>query len=649
MQIACPQCSIQYDLDPRLLPPAGASVQCTRCGLVFTATPSGSVFVPGQSPSPQPARPAVGTTTQVFGSPYAASKQGAPNLQTTQVFGAVPAPPSAAASPQGDDASERTPAFGSPTAGVPLAPGGKTQVFGAPSFPPQPPSASTTQVFGSAAVAAKAPMPTTTQVFGAVSAPPQPPSASTTQVFGAPPLPPQPPSASTTQVFGSAAVAAKAPMPTTTQVFGAVSIPSSPAAATTQTFGSAEIQAAQKAMQGAAPAPGKDLSAVPWLAEPGPVPTPARSQTGARPAPASPAPSLELPEEPVALPGPALPPLPPEPEVERSGPIAVPRRPPSLDLPPELVVPQRTGSAKPVPEPASGGGKERLLIILAAVVALGLTAWLSYPVWANRGSELPVEALAAKDEAVSLMRRDDSASRAQAITELNALVIQYPKFTEAQAELVVALALQLDDAKVELEWIRQEEARSQKEISQLELSKATADWAGRVNVRRQNLIRLGEQRRPLEVTAGNLTKQLEQAADVIRAAPETEPSADVAARLKAQAIYQGVSASAEAITLAERLRKVEPRPHWSVLTLAEYALNARSPPGALPEIVDALAQVRTQDPTFLRAYVLGARLALRQKDPATAQTLLDAVLALNPNHTLARTLQKWAASTEPAP
>jgi hypothetical protein len=47
--------------------------------------------------------------------------------------------------------------------------------------------------------------------------------------------------------------------------------------------------------------------------------------------------------------------------------------------------------------------------------------------------------------------------------------------------------------------------------------------------------------------------------------------------------------------------------------------------------------------------VLGARLALREKDPVTAQTLLDAVLALNPNHSLARTLQKWAASTEPAP
>ncbi len=121
------------------------------------------------------------------------------------------------------------------------------------------------------------------------------------------------------------------------------------------------------------------------------------------------------------------------------------------------------------------------------------------------------------------------------------------------------------------------------------------------------------------------------------------------ARVKAQAIYQGVSGSAEALALAERLRKVESHPHWSDLAQAEYALNAHSPPAALPDVVDALAQVRQQDQTFLRAYVLGARLALRQKDPATAQTLLDAVLALNPNHTLARTLQKWAAATAPAP
>ncbi|WP_224246198.1 zinc-ribbon domain-containing protein [Hyalangium gracile] len=720
MQIACPQCSSQYDLDPRLLPPSGASVQCTRCSQVFTATPSGEVRVAG--PVQSPARSSVGTKTGVFGSPMqGASRQGPPNTQTTQIFGVVP--PS---TPAPDEAP--TPPAGTPIPGTHLQPGGKTQVFGAPGAPAASPS--TTQVFGAAAVAAKArgtgtgaasqsspatttqvfgalPQPsplTTTQVFGAPTPPPESSPATTTQVFGAPPPPqsspatttqvfgappppqsspatttqvfgapavaakappatttqvfgaasvppPPPPSASTTQVFGAGAVAAKAPPATTTQVFGAASVPGpSPTSATTQTFGSTEVQAARKAMETAAPAPGADSHSAPWLAEPAPSPMPPRSVTRERhPTGPQAAPPVELPEEPVGLPGPALPSLPQETELERSGPIAASRRAPALELPPELIVPERPGSARSASEPSSGGGRERLFIILAAVVALGLTAWLSYPVWRNQGAELPGDAVSAKESAASLLRRDDAASREQAIRELTSLVGRYPKYTEAQAELVVALALHLDDLKVELEWVHQEEARLRKEISQLELAKATVDWPSRVNARRQELATQGEQKRSLEAAATDLTKRLDQSLAVIRLAPETEPAADVVARVKAQAISEAVNGTPQAVALAERLKKVEARPHWSVLALAEYGLNAGTPPSALATVSEQLAQVRERDPTFLRAYVLGARLALRQKDPSAAQALLEAVLAFNPNHALARKLQKWAADTAPTP
>lgn len=300
-------------------------------------------------------------------------------------------------------------------------------------------------------------------------------------------------------------------------------------------------------------------------------------------------------------------------------------------------------SARRAPE-AAEGGRERLLLILGAVVALGLTAWLSYPVWRNQGSELPPEAMSAKDQAVSLLRRDDVASRQAAIEQLGALVGRYPKFTEAQAELVVALSLQLDDVKVELEWIDTQERQLQEEISELQLTKSPADWQGRVNLKSEELAALGLQKRPLAATVAELSKQLEKRLGVIRAAPETEPSADVVARVKAQAVYESVQGTPQALALAERLRKVESPPHWSALSRAQYGLNARSPPGSLPELAEALQQVREEDTTFLRAYMLGARLALRQRDPATAQTLLDTVVALNPNHALARQLQKWASS-----
>jgi hypothetical protein len=321
-----------------------------------------------------------------------------------------------------------------------------------------------------------------------------------------------------------------------------------------------------------------------------------------------------------------------------------------IELPPEMLAPSRPGRRGEAPEAqASGGGKERLLLILAAVLALGLTAWLSYPVWRDRGSELSPEVLAVKDRAVSLLRRDDAASRQQAIEMLRGLSAQFPRFTEAQAELVVALSLQLDDLKAELEFLGLEEQRVQRELGALELAKSPADWQSRINARRQEMAALSAQKQPLDAAARELVKQLDQRMPAVRAAPETEPSADVVARLKAQAVHEGVRGNAQAIALSERLEKVESPPLWSIVTRVEYGLNAPSPPNALPDLSDALARVREQDKTFIRAHVLGARLALRMNDQATARSLLSTVVALNPNHTLALKLQKRATSDTSTP
>jgi len=653
---------MQYDLDPRLLPPSGASVQCTRCGFVFTAMPTGEVVVPNQAQGPQagPAskageapRPAVGTTTRVFGSPYAVpSKPGGPGTQPqgtslpplgkTQVFGAAPQPLPAAANTQ---------VFGAPSIPGKAPSVATTQVFGAASIPQQPPSspATTTQVFGAASVPQQPPSSpaTTTQVFGAPAMAPKAPSPATTQVFGAASIPqPQPPSPATTQVFGAAAVAAKAPSVATTQVFGAASVPPpQPTIATTQTFGAAEVQAARRAVESADPPPSSDSAPAPWMAEPGPAPAPPRSVTSERPSVVPPAPSIELPEEPAELPGGALPPFSPEPAVGRSGAFAASQRSAPIELPPEMLAHGGAESPKPAAKETSGGGGwERVLLILGALVAVGLTAWLSYPVWRNQGSELPAEALTARDQAVSLLRRDDAPAREQAIALLRSLVEKHPKFTEAQAELVVALSLQLDDVKAELELINLEEKRLEKEMDALSLAKSTADWEGRIRIRKEELRALNAQRQPLDAAIAGLTTQLQAPLTFIRAAPETEPSSDVVARYKAQAVYEGVLGNPQAIILADRLDKVESPRLWSVVTRVEYGLNAPSPVNALPPLADELAQVRQQDKTFFRAYVLGARLALRQNDPDSARTLLDTVVALNPNHTLARKLQQGAAA-----
>lgn len=172
MQIACPNCHTRYALDDRLVPAGGAPVQCTRCGLVFTAQHG----VDAQGEVPQPAS----SGTLAFGS---AARTAGP--VRTEAYGKSP-PPSAS-----------TQVFG---AGAPSAagavPGG---------------GAGHTQVFGSGG-----PEPARTRVFGAGAAAPRVPAAPSgaarTQVFGgtpaagapAAPPPPEPPPSMRTQVFGGA-------------------------------------------------------------------------------------------------------------------------------------------------------------------------------------------------------------------------------------------------------------------------------------------------------------------------------------------------------------------------------------------------------------------------------------------------------------
>ncbi len=660
---------MQYELDPRLLPPSGASVQCTRCRFVFLALPSGEAVIPSEV-----SRTSNSSSTQIFGNPYLQQQQqeqaaATPRATKTVGSGVQPAripvakPGSGFAQagatedtsatlvygtrgkPPSEEAPARTPERGSATVGAAPASPGKTQVFGALPARPPPSPASTTQVFGAPSLP-QGPAPTTTQVFGAVQVPPSAPA--TTQAFGAASLP-----------------ATKPPSPTTTQVFGASSIPgAAPKAAgsTTQVFGAGAVRAAVEKEAGrTGSSPKAREEGVPWMAEPGASPSAPRGESGERRAAGSSSGPVPVPpEEPVVAPprAPVPPPqasapisaplnLPPEPLPERGGGTGPSRRLPAFDQAPDMF--DRIEREGPPRAAETGGGKERLLIILAAVVVLGLTIWLTYPMWRAREAGLPPEAQRAKDEAVALLRRDDEASRDQAITRLRSVVAQYPKYTEAQAELAVALVLKLDDVKAELELISKQSKRLSEEAQRLSAARASADWVNRVNAARAELENLKTQSQPLSAAVAELTKQVEASQEIVRAAPETEPAADVVARLKAQAVYAGVKGEEHALTLAGRLRKVENPAQWSAIVQAEYGLNASSPQASREEWSQSLQQVRERDRTFIRAYVLGARLALLEQDPATARALLATAEALNPNHTLARKLRAWASASSEAP
>jgi len=226
VQIACPNCHTRYALDDRLVPAGGAPVQCTRCGLVFTAQRGEAPGAPAQQNAPtgtlpfgSAARTAGPIRTEAYG-------QSPPPSASTQVFGSG----QAASAPPAAQSAGRTQVFGAGEAA-------RTQVFGgAPAARPQPAPAAAqrTQVFGAGEAAR-------TQVFGG-SAPPAPVS---------PPRPSPDPAAARTQVFGGAATrpgpGAEIPPHLRTQVFGgagppAPAPPAPPPAMRTAVFGGAAAE-----------------------------------------------------------------------------------------------------------------------------------------------------------------------------------------------------------------------------------------------------------------------------------------------------------------------------------------------------------------------------------------------------------------------
>ncbi|WP_255203293.1 hypothetical protein [Myxococcus sp. AM011] len=639
----------------------------------YTAVPDttqtfGAVPPVGQGASAQGAVP---NTTQTFGAvPPVASDSGphgaVPN--TTQTFGAVP--PVASGSGRHGVVPNTTQTFGAvppvasgsgPQGAVPNT----TQTFGA--VPPVRSSAgsqgavpNTTQTFGAvppvrSGSGSQGAVPNTTQTFGAVprvrtDSGPQGAVPNTTQTFGA--VPPVrsdsgsqgvvPNTTQSFQVFGNTSQGSSVP-PTIAPVTGSLK---QPVGATeglaplgrTLTFGAVAEQSAptgdasafpgetQTRVYGAGSAGGtQSFGAVDSDA------SPVARKTSLYGAPQDSDGGVRLPPE--ELPGIGA--------FGAQGPSGSsaspsPRR-PSVSLPPELLAAGRDRPESPGLEPSSSAS--RLWIGLLVGAGVLLAGVLAYPAWRDRDANMPAAAVADKDRAVASLRKDDAVSRDQAIASLRALTATHPKYTEAQAELVGALSLRLGELQAEADRLRMRNEHVQREISAYQKNQLPVDWPSRVNVLQEESDGLARVSAPLRTEVDKLRKELDVLAAALKAAPEVEPAPALAARVKALALHAGVTAAPDALALAERLRNVESAPKiWSTVARAEYVLSSGSPPDSVAQSANELERLRQADGTLLRAHVLGARLALRMKDPKMARSLLDEVRALNPNHELARKL-----------
>lgn len=592
---------------------------------------------PGSSTPPPPSVAPVGVTrtfgavgpqpgnaTQTFG---AVPAHGASVGNATQTFGAVPAHGAGTAgsatfgagASHGTVPGNATQTFGAVSSGT--TPGDATQPFGAVRSP-----GNATQPFGATSSRASTAPGNTTQAFGAVPAHDAPAPIGKTQAYGAVTAN-EAPVGSAPSGPGALAASASSIFPprgshaagNTTQAFGAV--PAIPPVVTTQAYGAVS---AEPAGQGAS------------------------ARTGA----SGDAPGLQLPPEPVG--SETLLPFGPN----AQGPAAVepvagpgsPSRREAVQLPPELLAAARSPSSPgmSIETGSTPGGRERLWLILVIAAGLVLAAVLAYPAWRDRNADMPAAAVEDKDRAAALLRRDDTASREQAIQRLRTLTASHPRYVEAQAELAVAVTLRLSDLQADAD-------RLQARADTLNREKLAARDALDPVERQQRLATLDrdlafvtEELAPVRGEADMLRQDLYTQITALSAAPEVEPAPAVAARLKARALHAAVTVSPDALALAERLRNAEgSNKTWSTLARAEYALSSGSPPDSLVEVAKELDALRQEDRTLLRAYVLGARLALRLNDPATARSLLDDVLALNPNHQLAsKLLAQVDASTE---
>ncbi|NPD26287.1 tetratricopeptide repeat protein [Corallococcus exiguus] len=688
MQIACPQCSMQYVLDARLLPPSGASVQCTRCGHVFMASPTG-VMAP--APKIPPAgggdRTGAQSSTQIFGG------EGASNLKSTNLF-------AGSTTASGSFVPQPTPASGALTSsGVIPPPPSIAPVAASSTLPPA--AMGTTRAFGAVGPGAGAPPPAaapmgqgaapeaTTRAFGAVSASSSgsfrlaepgsstrgPEGVGATRAFGAVPGPAAPGAAEAgsgaTRAFGAVPGPAGSPVAEaigSTRAFGAVPGPSgSPVAesiGSTRAFGAvpgpdasvsvsaSPVSTAPRSFESISPA--GDPADPPWSAAGGSRSKLVPEGHGDAPwATSSPTATVSLPgdDAPFARTEPSKPAVSPSGASVLGGGLdrPLPSRKPSGNLPPELLGASSRADAIVIEDGSRrSSGMSWVLLGLMVLAGIVLAGYLAYPVFRDRNSAMPVEAVTKKEEAVRALRLDDAPAREQAIQNLKVLATAHPKYAEVQAELAVAYILQLGDLHAEFDRLNLQASAIKREIDAVTTAKSSPNWMGQANALHDDLRATERDMQPLRTDIAERRKALDALMETLRAAPDVEPAATVAARLKAQALYAAVTGAPNALGLAERLRQVELPPSWSILARAEYALSSGTP-ATIEAVARELEALRAQDRYLFRAFVLGARLAIRQGDPDTARNLLDEVVALNPKHDLARRMLAQTAASEPSP
>jgi hypothetical protein len=286
--------------------------------------------------------------------------------------------------------------------------------------------------------------------------------------------------------------------------------------------------------------------------------------------------------------------------------------------------------------------------LIAAVVLAIIGVVVFARALSDRQQTVPREWLDAEQSALTTLRRDDPAARAEVAAKLDALRKSAPTFVAAAADQVLLQALELDEVKAPRVALQAERDSLDGRIAALNEAKSPSDWPVRVNVLRDRQHRIDAELQQISQAAADGGRTLEAKLGRLPEATE-EPTPSNVAVIRARAVAAGVEGSGAALELAERYAKLGDPGGWSTIVLAEYALNANVPPETVLEVLQKLEALKTSDPWFLRPYVLLGRLELADNRPQEAAAVLEAVVTLDPEHALARRLSKVASSLSEAP
>jgi hypothetical protein len=298
---------------------------------------------------------------------------------------------------------------------------------------------------------------------------------------------------------------------------------------------------------------------------------------------------------------------------------------------------------------ARGSGARRLWLLAAAMLAVGAIAFFGVKLLHRLRAISPV-LISEEQAALRQDRLDDAASRDEVTARLDALAARAPRFLAPRADRALLLALRLDDLRAPLGVIAAETAALDAQIADLTRRKSPSDWSVRVNALEARKSALGQEGARIAEDAKVRQAALDRALAALPR-PTGEATLDNLAVVRARGVAAGVAGTGAALELADRYASLAGPGGWASLILAEYALNAHAPPQTVNQVRLELHSLKEKDSSYLRPYVLLARLELAEQHPQEATAELEMVVALNPAHALAHrlldALHRTAADSRP--